>query len=147
MPRYGIGVTAVQSLDKLPTVRNGAAIARRLRWLDERLRWHGVFRRADLAARFAISPLQASADIGTYLALAPTNAVFESARKEYGRSAALAPIFRRDALCWMAEAAEKGDRAAVSLARLDIPPRAAPPDTLALITEAYANRRAHATRY
>jgi hypothetical protein len=140
-------MTAVQSLDELPMVRNGEAIARRLRWLDERLRWHGVFRRADLAARFAISPQQASADIGTYLALAPTNAVFDSARKEYGRSAAFAPIFPRDALRWMAEAAEEGDRAVIPLARLDIPPRAALPDTLALITEAYAKRRALAILY
>lgn len=140
-------MTAVQSLDDLSTIRNGEAIARRMRWLDERLRWHGLFRRADLAARFTISPQQASADISTYLALAPMNAVFDSARKEYRRSVAFAPLFPRDALRWMAEAVEDGDRAVIPLERLDLPPRAASPDTLALIAEAYAKRRALTIRY
>jgi hypothetical protein len=56
---------------------------RRLRFIDFRLQWDGRINRADLRKFFGISVPQASLDINAYIALAPSNMVYDRSAKEY----------------------------------------------------------------
>ena len=68
-------------------------VQRRLEFIDFRLFWDGRFNRSDLAATFAISAQQASADIGQYEKIAHANLRYDRAEKAYIRTADFAPAF------------------------------------------------------
>ena len=55
----------------------------RLVFVEQRLWWHGELRRADVTARFGVSPAQASSDISRYLELNPGAAGYNTRRKIY----------------------------------------------------------------
>ena len=61
----------VQLLDGLVGTRNRPTVLRRLRWIEDRLWWHGSLRRSDIIERFGISPQQASQDLSSYQQLHP----------------------------------------------------------------------------
>lgn len=138
---------SIHSLDGLSAVRNGPTIRRRLRWLDDRLRWHGFFRRSDLVARFGISPQQASGDIATLNEVAPGRARFDPASKEYVRGNAYKPLFPKDPVRWMDQAAEAGDEAVIRVERLSFPSQMVDDDIIAAIIRAYEARKSLMIRY
>lgn len=59
------------------------AVEQRLRLLDFLLDHYGTVNRAALMDYFGISVAQASNDIQTYLAIAPTNATYDASAKTY----------------------------------------------------------------
>jgi len=68
-------------------------VLRRLEFIDFRLFWDGRFNRIDLAETFGISAQQASADIGQYEKIAPSNLAYDRAEKAYKRTEQFAPAF------------------------------------------------------
>lgn len=68
-------------------------VQRRLEFIDFRLFWDGRFNRSDLAATFAISAQQASADIGQYEKIAHANLRYDRAAKAYIRTDDFVPAF------------------------------------------------------
>jgi hypothetical protein len=132
----------VQSLDAISRLRNGAAIIRRLRWLDGRLRWHAWIRRSDFVSLFGISPQQASADIATYQEVAAGNARLDPATRTYRREPEFTPLFPNDAFVWMARAAEDGDAAVIRCEQIALPSRQADDSIMKAVFEAYGSRLA-----
>jgi hypothetical protein len=66
---------------------------RRLEFIDFRLRWDGKLNRSDLMGHFGISVPQASADIASYLELAPKNLEYDRSERVYVATSAFTPFF------------------------------------------------------
>src|SRR5690242_9913944 len=71
--------------------------ARRLEFIDFRLRWSGRINRADLTDFFGISVPQASLDIARYAELAPGNLEYDRSARVYVVSARFTPQFAASA--------------------------------------------------
>lgn len=139
--------TSIYSVDDISSLRNGAAIIRRLQWLDDRLFWHGGFRRNDMVARFTISPQQASADIAQYQGIAPSNARLDSATKAYVRVDGYVPMFPKDAFAWMRQAAEVRDHSVLPCESLAMPARRVDSDVMGVLMAGYETRTATVIEY
>lgn len=63
---------SVKSLSDLESLRGGAALKARLKYVDDRLKWFGFLRLAEHASKFGISDVQAKIDIKTYRYLSTT---------------------------------------------------------------------------
>lgn len=138
---------SIKSVDDIRGVRNGAAIIRRLHWLDDRLHWHGFFRRSDLVERFSISPQQASTDIGQYQELAPVNARFDSATKAYFRADGFAPLFPKNAFEWLKGAEVDGDANVIPSESIPCPSHRTDDRVMAAVIAAYETRTALTIEY
>jgi predicted DNA-binding transcriptional regulator YafY len=66
--------------------------ARRLEFIDFRLRWEGRVNRADLIDFFRISVPQASLDFARYMELAPKNIEYDRSEKAYLATAEFSPV-------------------------------------------------------
>jgi hypothetical protein len=66
---------------------------RRLEFIDFRLRWDGKLNRSDLMGHFGISVPQASADIASYLELAPENLEYDRSERVYVATPGFSPFF------------------------------------------------------
>ena len=64
---------------------------RRLEFIDFRLLWDGAVNRADLVDFFRISMQQASADLATYIQLAPGNLEYDRSLKAYQATSKFSP--------------------------------------------------------
>lgn len=95
-------------LNEIATIRGGAAILDRLRWIDDTVYWTGRLSRGALADRFSISITQASNDISEYNRTAPGNLVLRP-DKRYGMSPVFSPLFPKDPRAFI-EAAQNGPR-------------------------------------
>lgn len=93
-------------LNEIATIRGGAAILARLRWIDDTIYWTGRLSRTALADRFSISITQASNDISEYNRAAPGNLVVRPDRR-YGISPGFSPLFPKDPRAFI-EAAQNG---------------------------------------
>lgn len=67
--------------------------ARRLEFIDFRLRWDGRINRGDLTTFFGISVPQASLDIAKYLELAPGNTLYDRSARVYLAGERFAPLY------------------------------------------------------
>ena len=77
-----------------PTQPNGHwSQARRLEFIDFRLRWDGRLNRADLTAFFGISIPQASLDIARYSELAPGNMHYDRSARVYVATPAFSAVY------------------------------------------------------
>jgi hypothetical protein len=122
-------------LNEIATMRGGAAILGRLRWIDDTVYWTGKLSRGDLANRFSISITQASNDISEYNRAAPDNLVVLT-DKRYGPSPHFSPLFPKDPRAFI-EAAQSGPQGfPLPIERTVDPWRAAPPDVLAALVAA-----------
>jgi hypothetical protein len=117
-------------------------VLRRLRWIDDRLHWHGVLRRSELARRFAISPQQASQDIALFQKLAPGRAVLDPSSKAYVRGDEAPSLFGKDAFGWIAEEQAEGVTPVLPLVKTAIPARQADWTIMAALLAAYEARQA-----
>lgn len=135
----------IQSLGR----RNRTTVIRRLRWIEDRLWWHGALRRADLVARFGISPQQASQDIAAYQQARPGFAELKATSKSYVRAPGATPMFPKDPFRWILEEteAEDGNPSVLPLERLATPRRRADPAIVATLLAAYEKRSAVAIEY
>lgn len=70
---------------------------RRLEFIDFRLRWEGQFNRSDLVEHFGISVPQASADIASYMEMAPANLAYDRSARVYVATAEFVPVFATSA--------------------------------------------------
>jgi hypothetical protein len=138
---------SIYSLDKMAGIRNAPFIIQRLRWIDDRLHWHGGLARSDLIRRFAVSPQQASADIAMYLDAAPENARLDATTKRYVRSDCYAPVFAKDAFQWMSESKDTSDPSVIPCESLTLPSRWVNDDALAAMITGFGSRRAVAISY
>lgn len=66
--------------------------ARRLEFIDSRLRWLGRINRKEITEFFKISVPQASLDLSEYQALAPGNVVYDRTEKAYLASTEFRPV-------------------------------------------------------
>lgn len=66
---------------------------RRLEFIDFRLQWDGKLNRSDLMNHFGISVPQASADIASYLDLAPKNLEYDRSERVYVAASDFSPLF------------------------------------------------------
>lgn len=66
---------------------------RRLEFIDFRLQWDGKLNRSDLIGHFGISVPQASADIASYLDLAPKNLKYDRSERVYVAASKFSPVF------------------------------------------------------
>lgn len=66
---------------------------RRLEFIDFRLQWDGKLNRSDLMGHFGISVPQASADIASYLELAPKNLEYDRSERVYVAASEFSPAF------------------------------------------------------
>lgn len=80
-------------LRKLFARRNGAAVRKRLQWLEFALYWTGRVRREDMVRRWGISLPQASADIAAYQELAPGNVEYDYQNRWYVVAPKVKPYF------------------------------------------------------
>jgi hypothetical protein len=58
-------------------------VGQRLEFIEFRLFWEGILRRADITARFGVSAVQASADLAAYRSVAPENVVYDASQKRF----------------------------------------------------------------
>lgn len=79
--------------DDAAPVRSRWGQARRLEFIDVRLRWVGRVNRSDLVSFFDISVPQASVDLGRYLELAEHNVRYDFSSKTYIATEQFVPIF------------------------------------------------------
>lgn len=80
----------------------------RLEFIELRAFWDGSLNRADIRAQFGVSAPQASADIATYLDLAPGNLVYDGSKKRYVAAADFAPrLVRPSAEAYLGELVER----------------------------------------
>lgn len=122
-------------LNEIATIRGGAAILTRLRWIDDTVYWTGTLSRAVLADRFSISITQASNDISEYNRTAPGNLVLRP-DKRYGMSPVFSPLFPKDPRAFI-EAAQNGPRGfPLTIERTVDPWRSAPTSVLAALVAA-----------
>lgn len=101
-----ISTQSDQLLEQLAGLRNSQTIQKRLAWLEDRLFWIGELNRADLVARFSISPQQATGDIKKYQELAPANLAYDRSRKLYTKADGFEALFAKSAETWLATNAE-----------------------------------------
>ncbi len=92
--------------ETLAKLRNGAAIAQRLRWLEDRIYWVCELNRGDLIERFNISPQQASADISLYIHHAQNNLLYDAKKKQYIISNSFSAIFNKNWEEWLLGSSE-----------------------------------------
>jgi hypothetical protein len=85
----------------LDSMRNGAVVRQRLRWIENRLWWVGEVNRSDLVIRFGISPPQATNDFALYQKLAPTNIRYDRKKKLYACGAEFLHLFPKDHELWL----------------------------------------------
>lgn len=74
-----------------------------------------------MAARFSLSPQQASADISQYQQIVPANAVLDPLTKGYLRAEGFQPLFLKDAFAWMRQGREMGDHSVLPCESAPIP--------------------------
>lgn len=94
-----------QPLEMLESMRNGAVVRQRLRWIEDRLWWVGELNRSDLIDRFGISPPQATNDIGLYQKLVPNALRYDSKKKHYVCQGEFMPLFPKDHELWLEDSA------------------------------------------
>jgi hypothetical protein len=58
-------------------------VEQRLEFIEFRLFWEGALNRADIATRFGVSVVQASADLAAYRQLAPENVIYDASQKRF----------------------------------------------------------------
>lgn len=122
-------------LNEIATIRGGAAILARLRWIDDTIYWTGRLSRSALADRFSISITQASNDISEYNRTAPGNLVLRP-DKRYGMSPVFSPLFPKDPRAFI-EAAQNGPQGfPLTIERTVDPWRSAPASVLAALVAA-----------
>jgi hypothetical protein len=138
---------SIHSVDDVLRLRNGAFIAQRLRWIDDRLHWHDGFTRSDLIQRFGISPQQASADIAMYLGLADHNAAVNTSTKGYVKLASFVPLFPKNPFRWMSDAVESGDRSVIPCESLTLPSRRVDDEVMTALMAGFASRQAVSISY
>src|SRR5690349_6980367 len=68
---------------------------RRLEFIDFRLLWDGAVNRGDLTGFFRISMQQASADLASYIELAPQNVEYDRSLKAYRATREFSPALTR----------------------------------------------------
>ncbi len=131
----------IKSLDGLIGTRNRPTVLRRLRWIEDRLWWHGFLKRAEAVERFGISPQQASQDIATYQHVRPGLAKLDTSSKVYVRAPEIEPVFPKDPFRWIAE--EMAESAPVlPLERLPSPSRRAEPEVMSTLLVAFDIKQA-----
>ena len=131
---------AVQSLDDISGRRNGAETLRRLRWIDDRLRWMGAVRRSDLVSHLGVSPQQASADLATYMGIVPSNVAFDPRTKSYSRAAAFTPVFAGSFIGWAAGGPSVGDASVIPVETVPQPSRNEDSAILAVVADCFGRR-------
>lgn len=72
------------------------ALLLRLQFIECMLVHYGHFNRATIVDYFALSAPQATRDIGTYLELAPGNAVYDASARSYLRGAGFQRVWPVD---------------------------------------------------
>lgn len=92
-------------LAALDSMRNGAVVRQRLRWMEDRLWWVGELNRSDLVLRFGISPPQATNDFSLYQKLAPASIRYDAKKKLYVCVEEFAPLFPKDHELWLRDSA------------------------------------------
>jgi predicted DNA-binding transcriptional regulator YafY len=132
--------TTIQSLDDVIGIRNRATVLRRLRWIEDRLWWHGILRRSEMVARFGISPQQASQDIATFHQVQPGFATLEASSKSYVRTAEGGPLFPKDPFRWIAEETAENNNAVLPVERLITPNRRTDPAIVAALLVSYDSK-------
>ncbi len=138
---------SIQSLDDIIGVRNRATVLRRLRWIEDRLWWHGVLRRSELVTRFGISPQQASQDIATYQQVQAGFATLEPSTKSYVRSAEGRALFPKDPFRWISEESAENNNTVIPVDRLTAPTRRADPSVMAALITSYDLRQSLEINY
>lgn len=133
------------------------SVERRLDFVASRLAWEGRINRADLVARFGVSPNQATADLKRFADLNPGALVYDTRAKMYvaGRTwarpdATDAALLLRDLRLVAEGVLPPGETVLASppaLALAEPPIRAAPPDVLAAVLSAIRDRRALSAVY
>jgi predicted DNA-binding transcriptional regulator YafY len=101
-----------------------------------------MLRRPELAARFSMSPQQASQDIALYLSLVPGRTVLDPSTKAYVRAADGPALFPKDAFRWIAEESANGGGQVIHFERLEAPARRAADDVVAALIASYGSREA-----
>ncbi|MDJ0388292.1 WYL domain-containing protein [Roseomonas sp. E05] len=132
-------MASIQSLDHLLERRNGAAILRRLRWIEDRLCWLGQFRRGDLVERFQVSPQQASGDLAAFLEASGGGAVMDPSTKAYHPAPGHEWLFPKDARRWIREETEAGART-LPVEEVRLPERRGRDDVVAALLRAHDSR-------
>ncbi len=84
-------ISTIGNQDPRPPVRWGQV--RRLEFIDFRLRWDRTVNRGELVNFFRISTQQASADIASYIEIAPGNLEYNRKLKTYQASPSFSPAF------------------------------------------------------
>lgn len=139
---------SIHSLERLKGLRNGQVIVRRLRWLEDRLRWAGSVRRLDLMQRFGISPQQASGDIATFQETFPGLLEFDQSAKLYRPTHQSDWVFPKDPVRWLEEEAEHdSDHRVLCIERLAMPLRRGEDDILAALISSFETRTALTIQY
>ena len=119
---------------------------RRLRWIEDRLWWHGSLRRGEIVERFGISPQQASQDISSYQHIRPGLAKLDPSSKAYRREQGAQPLFQKDPIRWIGQ--EMSENAPVlPLERIPVPGRRVDPDVMAALLGAFDAKRPLAIEY
>ena len=85
----------INSLDDLPKAPRSSrwSQAKRLEFIDFRLRWDFRINRQDLIDFFGISIAQASLDLSRYIELAPNNVLYDKSQKVYIAQDSFKPLF------------------------------------------------------
>lgn len=137
---------SIQSLDDLVGSRNRLMVLRRLRWIEDRLWWHGSFKRSEAVERFGISPQQASQDISVYQHIRPESAKLDPSSKSYLRAAAAQPVFPKDPFRWIDE--EMAESAPVlPLERLPSPSHRTDPGVMSALLTSFNSKQALSIEY
>ncbi|WP_312382403.1 hypothetical protein [Atlantibacter subterraneus] len=92
---------SIDELQNIASLRNGAMILTRLKWIDEQLLWMGEFNRTELVYKFGISTQQASSDINRYQELAPDNFVLDYRYKAFCATDSFSPVFDSNPITWL----------------------------------------------
>lgn len=87
----------------LDSMRNGAMVRQRMKWIDDRLWWVGSLNRSDLMLRFGISPPQATKDFSLYQSLSPVNIRYDLKKKLYVCGEDFVPLFPKEHERWLKE--------------------------------------------
>ena len=126
-------------LNEIASIRGGAAILARLRWIDDTIYWTGRLSRTALADRFSISITQASNDISEYNRAAPGNLVLRP-DKRYGISPRFSPLFPKDPRAFIEAAQNAPEGFPLPIERTVDPWRSAPADVVAALVAAAVSK-------
>jgi len=132
---------SIKLLDDIVGTRNRPMVKSRLRWIEDRLWWHGVLRRSDLVSRFSISPQQASQDIAIFQELAPGRAVLDPTSKAYIKGGSGSPIFPKDPIRWIDEERSASNVSVIPVEGIVAPARRAQAEVLAALIASYEARQ------